>query len=209
LKYQTVLFPNGMFSGLYGASMSHNDIGILNMSSLTTYMENSLYPDHVMVEGLLPALYGDSIFMHLNYATILAKYDLVGNAETDFLICKLNRRMLGIRQSIELMYGQLFNLFHLLQTKWQIKILRDATLAYRLGVISFFILNCYTCLNGSPCNSMFDSFAPTIQEYIPLDEDIVHYVDNDAIIYNFYQIVKLFITNKFLYLLVIFINNGL
>ncbi len=96
--------------------------------------------------------------------------------------------MSGIRQSIELMYGQLFNLFHLLQTKWQIKILRDATLAYRLGVVSFFILNCYTYLNGSPCNSMFNSLAPTIQEYIPLDEDLINYVYNDAIVYNFYVI---------------------
>jgi hypothetical protein len=96
--------------------------------------------------------------------------------------------MSGIRQSIELMYSQLFNLFCLLQTKWQIKIFRDATLAYHLGVISFFILNCYTCLNGSPCNSMFNSFAPSIQEYLPLDEELVHYEENDAIIYNFYLI---------------------
>ena len=75
MKYQTTLFPNGMVAGVFGASMSHNDIGILNMSMLTRYMENILYPDYVMDGGMLPALYGDSIFMHLNYATILAKYD--------------------------------------------------------------------------------------------------------------------------------------
>jgi hypothetical protein len=46
-------------------------------------MENILYPDHVMDGRLLPALYGDAIFMHLNYAVILTKYDLVGNAEVD------------------------------------------------------------------------------------------------------------------------------
>ncbi len=121
--------------------MSHNNIGVLNMSTLTAYMENILYPNNVMARGVLPALYGDSIFMNLSYATILARYDLVGNAEMDYLIRKLNRRMSGVRQSIELMYGQLFNLFCLLQAKWQIKIFRDATLAYRLGVICFFILN--------------------------------------------------------------------
>ncbi len=70
-----------------------------------------------------PALCGDAIFMHLNYATILAKYDLVENAEADNLIRELNCRMCSIRQSLELMYGQLFNLFHLLQMKWQIKYL--------------------------------------------------------------------------------------
>jgi hypothetical protein len=130
-----------MFSSIFGCSMSHNNIGVLNMSTLTAYMENILYPNNVMARGVLPALYGDSIFMNLSYATILARYDLVGNAEMDYLIRKLNRRMSGVRQSIELMYGQLFNLFCLLQAKWQIKIFRDATLAYRLGVICFFILN--------------------------------------------------------------------
>ncbi len=127
-----------MFSSVYGASMSHNDVGVLNMSMLSTYMENILYPNHVMAGGLLPALYGDAIFMHLNYATILAKYDLVGNAEVNNLIRKLNCRMSGIRQSLELMYSQLFNLFHLLQMNWQIKKLRDATLAYRLGLYLFY-----------------------------------------------------------------------
>ncbi len=35
---------------------------------------------------------------------------------------------------------------------------------------------------------MFDSFAPTLQEYLPLDEDLIQYVDNDALLYNFYII---------------------
>lgn len=50
-----------------------------------------------MTGGLLPALFGDAIFMHLNHVTILAKYDLVGNAEANFLIKKMNHRMSGIR----------------------------------------------------------------------------------------------------------------
>ncbi len=40
--------------------------------------------------------------MHLNYVTILAKYDYVGIAEADFLIFKLNKQISGIHQSIEL-----------------------------------------------------------------------------------------------------------
>jgi hypothetical protein len=64
----------------------------------------------------------------------------------------------------------------------------DETSAYRLGVIGFFILNCYTCLNGLACNSIFDSFAPTIQEYLPLDEDLVPYVEQDDLAYNFYDL---------------------
>jgi hypothetical protein len=62
-----------MFLGIFGALMSHIDVGILNMSMLTTYVENILYPNYVMAGGILPVLYGDAIFMNLNYATILAK----------------------------------------------------------------------------------------------------------------------------------------
>jgi hypothetical protein len=138
-----------MFSSIYGASMSHDDVSVLNVNANNIHGEYSLSQPYYGMGGLLPALYGDAIFMHLNYATILAKYNLTGNAEVDNLIRKLNHQMSGIRQSIELMYGQLFNLFYLLQTKWQIKIFRDASLAYHLGVISFFILICYMCLNGS------------------------------------------------------------
>ena len=175
-----------MVAGVFGASMSHNDVGILNMSTLTRYLENILYPDYVMGGGLLPALYGDAIFMNLNYSTILAKYDLVGNDDADYLIRKLNFRMSGIRQSIEHMYGAFFNLFRLFEVKRHFKIFHDATSAYHLGVIGFFILNCYTCFNGSACNSMFDSLSPTIQEYLPLDEELIPYEDDDIAIYNFY-----------------------
>ncbi len=65
-----------------------------------------------------------------------SKLGIVGNVEVDNLIRKLNHRMSSIRQSIELMYGLPFNLFCLLQAKWQIKIFREATLAY-LGDVSF------------------------------------------------------------------------
>ncbi len=126
--------------------------------------------------------------MNVNYSTILAKYDFIGNVEVDYLIKRLNHRMSGIRQSIELMYGAFFNLFSLFESKRHFKIFRDATSAYRLGVIGFFILNCYTCLNGSACNSIFDSFAPTIQEYLPLDEDLAPYVEEDDLVYNFYDL---------------------
>ena len=78
------------------------------------------------------------------------------------------------------------NLFRLFEVKRHFKIFRDAPTAYRLGIIGFFILNCYTCFNGSACNSMFDSFPPTIQEYLPLDEELVPFADDDNAIYNFY-----------------------
>jgi hypothetical protein len=48
LKYQSVLFPNGMFVGLFGTSASHNDLGVLNMSGLAHYLEDILHPEYTM-----------------------------------------------------------------------------------------------------------------------------------------------------------------
>jgi len=177
-----------MIAGVFGASASHNDIGVLNLSRIQDYLEDVLVPNYVMAGGILPALYGDAIFQHLNHATIITRYDLIGTIEEIEFLRRLNFWMSGIRQSIEHMYGQLFNLFRLLKTPRQFKLYNDGQLAYRVGVICFFILNCYTCLNGSPCNSMFNTEPPSLQDYLPLDEQLHHYVPNDDIIYNFYNL---------------------
>ncbi len=100
-----------MIAGVFGATSSHNDVGVLKLSRLTEYLEELLLPDHVMAGGLLPALFGDLIFQHVNHSTIIAHYDVagIGIDEAEF-ISRLNYRLSGARQSIEHMYGQLFNL---------------------------------------------------------------------------------------------------
>jgi hypothetical protein len=104
--------------------------------------------------GLLPALYADAIFLNIIHTTIIMHFNVMGKVDEQAIIHKLNYRMSGVRQSIEHMYGALFNLFHLLKTPCQIKLFNDGQTAYRLGVICFLIINCYTCMNGSACNSM-------------------------------------------------------
>jgi hypothetical protein len=56
LKYQNVLFPNGVVAGVFGASLSHNDVVVLNMLGLMHCLEDVLHPDYVMAGGLLLAL---------------------------------------------------------------------------------------------------------------------------------------------------------
>jgi hypothetical protein len=116
LKYQTTLFPNGMVARVFSTLGSHNDVGVLNLSRLTEYLEQILFPEFVLPGGLLPALYGDAIFQNVNHMTIIACYNLVGTIEEIEFLCRLNYRMSGVWQSIEHMYGSLFNLFWLLKT---------------------------------------------------------------------------------------------
>jgi hypothetical protein len=175
-----------MVAGVFGTSASHNDLGVLNLSRLQQNLEEILFPDHLMPGDVLPALYGVVIFQNANHTTIIARFDLIGNQQEMDFLRRLNFRMPGVRQSIEHMYGQLFNLFRLLKTPRQFKLFNDGQIAYHVGVICFFIINCYTCLNGSPCNSMFSTEPPSLQDYLPLDEPIHHYVPNDAIVYNYY-----------------------
>jgi hypothetical protein len=175
-----------MVAGVYGTSCSQNDRGVLNLSRLVFHLENLLHPQYTMEFGILPALYGDAIFQGNNYSTIISRYELIGDHEQIELLSRINFRMSGIRQSIEHMYGQLFNLFRLLKTPRQFKLFNDGNFAYRVGVVCFFLLNCYTCFNGSPCNSMFSTTAPTIEQYLSLDEVLLPYIDNNQELYNFY-----------------------
>jgi hypothetical protein len=127
-----------MVAGVYDTSSNNNDLGVLNLSRLTQHLEDLLFPDFVMGGGLLPTLFGVAIFLGHNYSTIITHYDLVGTAEEQQMLCRLNFRMSGARQSIEHMYGQLFNLFHLLKTPHQFKLYNDGQLAYHTGAVSFF-----------------------------------------------------------------------
>jgi hypothetical protein len=61
-----------MIAGVYGTSASHNDVGILNLSRLQEYLEEILFPEHIMAGGLYPALYGDAIFQNVNHTTTSA-----------------------------------------------------------------------------------------------------------------------------------------
>jgi hypothetical protein len=156
-----------MIAGVFGAAVSHNNLGTLNLSCLSEYLEEVLFPDHAMAGGVFPAVFGDSIFINANHSTIIACYrvvDFVLNEQQ--LTRRLNFRLSGDRQSIEHMYSQMFTSFRLMKPPRQFVLFSDAQIAYRTAVNAFFILNCYTCLNGSPCNSMFNTFPPTLEEYL-------------------------------------------
>ena len=41
-----------------------------------------------------------------------------------------------------------------------------------MSLVSFFVLNCYYCLHGTQ-SQYFGQISPTLEEFIPLDEEIV------------------------------------
>jgi hypothetical protein len=100
-------------------------------------LEQLLHPAFTLAGGILPALYGDAIFQVVDYSTIIAKHLLVGNKEEWHFIKRLNYHMSGVRQSIEHMYGALFNLFRLLKMSRQFWLYHSGETAYQTGVIFF------------------------------------------------------------------------
>jgi hypothetical protein len=132
-------------------------VWFLNLLRLTQHSEHLLFPQFVMPGRLLLALYGDSIFLGHNGSTIISWYDPVGTMEQQQMLQQLNLRMSDVRQSIEHMNGQLFNLFHFLKAPRQFKFYNNGALAFRTSVIGFFtkLLNLL------------------IQEYLPVEEDFV------------------------------------
>ncbi len=53
----------------------------------------------------------------------------------------------------------------------------NGVLIFRLGIVCFFLQNCYVCFNGSTTSSTFNNFVPppTIAEYLPLNVDFEPY----------------------------------
>lgn len=170
LKYQHILLPNGLFGSVWGTATNYNDTGVANMSGLEDYMFATLEPDS---NGNLPCALADGIFTES--AVVMTTKVRVGAGQDEK---RVYHRLTSIRQPIELQYGNFFNRFRLFKNEDAFCLFTNAELAYRTGIVGFFLLNCHTCLNGSVVNAFFRSRAPLITEYIPIDEELVEYTRN-------------------------------
>ncbi len=167
LKYLSILLPNGMTAAVFGATLSTADNGLINMAGLNEYLLSLL---QVLPTGFYPTVYGDAI---MQLTPVIQSY--VRNPTERQHIW--NRRMASCRMSIELDYGSLFNLFRIMISGEELlHLYTNGEQVFQLGIVCFFLKNCYVCFNGSTTTSMFGTTAPNIDEYIPLDEDIDPYV---------------------------------
>jgi hypothetical protein len=164
LKIQAVTLPNGMFGSVFIGALRVSDAGLLNMSGLDTYLSALFREFNMHIVGAynqLPALYGDGIFPQL--ATIVARYR-TNNSD----LHRINRRMASVRESIEHLFALHTETFDLFNNSHRLQLLLGGVQVSRLVLNSFFLLNCYTCMNESPND--FTLRPPTLEEYIPIDE---------------------------------------
>jgi hypothetical protein len=153
-----------MIGSIFGASWNNNDNGILNLSGLADYLISILQPIGSAIGNFFPAIYGDGIFAVS--ATICGRCRApLSDWEEIVNIC-----MALLHICIEHLFSLYFNLFKLLKMMHQMTVLRTSADKICLCTICFFLLNCYTCMNGSATNTTFGTVPPSIEEYIPLDE---------------------------------------
>ena len=78
----------------------------------------------------------------------------------------------NVRVSIEMMYGRLKTLFPIFGGSKRLRIMNKGAEMVRLVMFGFFTLNCHTCMNGNAATTMFEIPPPTIEQYLPLDEEL-------------------------------------
>ncbi len=143
--------------------MRQNDNGVQNMSGLNNYLLDLLHG--IFIGGLFPALYCDGIFAVL--ATILPRFR---NPTNDLHI--LNMRLASLRECIEHVLGDHRNRFGIFRFHNRLHLFDRGVHVRKMCMVSFFILNCYYCLDGTRCR-FFGHIPPTLEEYLPLDEELI------------------------------------
>ena len=150
-----------MIAHIFITSLVQSDRGVWNMSGvgpeLVRILGNSLRPN-----GMLAALYGDGIFTpHL---CLVPRYRNPNAREL-----RVNMRFAPLRVYVEHTFRDLRNIFRFFNSAARMRLLFDGEMVMKIMVVGFFVLNCYYCLNNTSSRS-FDLQAPSIEEYLPLDE---------------------------------------
>lgn len=114
----------------------------------------------------MPALYCDGIFAVLT--CILPRYkDPIPILRQHLL----NLRMFAEREGIEHIFLDHYVHFGILQKPQLLMLFSSGVKVRKICLISWFILNCYYCFNGTRCE-YFGQISPTLDNYIPLGEQI-------------------------------------
>ena len=154
--------PIGIIGSVFITEIRQNDSGVLNMSGLNDYLVGLLSGN--LVGQLLPCLYCDGIFA--NHATILPRFTNPTPEER-----LLNLKLASQRQCIEHVFGDHRVRFKLFSVPHYLRLFNQGVKVRRECLLSFFMLNCYYCLDGTR-SRYFGHVAPTLEEYLPLDEEL-------------------------------------
>ena len=156
-----------MIGTVFVASLRHNDTGLVNMSGLNDYLYNLFHSQNLeLPNGLLLATYGDAIFT--NHKTVISQNRKLTDAERI-----LDFRMSAQRIHVEHCFADHNNLFGMFfRHSWRLQLFNGGEHVRRLITVSFLIQNCYYCVESQSAFFPEAGRAPTLAQYLPLDEEI-------------------------------------
>ena len=150
--------------------MSHNDRGMMNMSG---------WQDYLVSDGMLtanvgnddtgffyPCIFGDS--MYVPSEVIQKALDADCDVERT-----LNLRLNSGRVCIENHSALTFNEYAVLTQKRRHHLFKNKENVYKLGIVCFFLTNCYSCLRNNSIGKRFGMNKVPLQTYLPLYEELV------------------------------------
>jgi hypothetical protein len=161
-KAQVVFLPIGLLGSIFITEIRQNDNGVQNMSGLNDYLIQ-------LLRGRL--IGGDShAFMSMVYFDISLQFSqgtsiLQVKSRTSISKWHLNVK----RQFIEHCFGDHRTKFKLFSMPHSLRIFSDGEKIRKQCLLSFFMLNCYYCLDGTRA-AYFGHHVPSLAEYLPLDE---------------------------------------
>ena len=115
--------------------------------------------------GALPSMYGDAIYE--NTLVVTRRIEDPANDMEELL----NLLMNACEQVIEHLFGDLFQMFDLLNRK-RFRIYRKGKEMYAIVLVCFFIQNCYTCYYGNKCQTQHSADKPDINMYLNINEEL-------------------------------------
>ena len=155
LKSQIVILPNGMICHAWIHSVAQNDRGMINLSGLEEYMRDILTDIRLGEGRMLPALFGDSIYMPSE--VIIIKGDNDG-----IYFNKMNR----LREKIEHEFGLFQSLWKHMTQIHTLRILRRNNRLHKRIMVYWLVTNIYTCFNGNTTSVRFNLRPPSVAEYL-------------------------------------------
>ena len=157
LKYQSVMFPNGLIGRLDGPFKGRrHDAAILHLSRLVPEMKQCF----VNEDGTWFKLYGDPGYANSKFISIGYSTRLQLNEHQRMF----NRTMSHIRVSVEYGFGKILQLFAFNDYKKNNKVLQNQL--KKQYVVSALLANCHTCLRGSQVAEMFNCDPPRLTDYL-------------------------------------------
>ncbi|CAH3142181.1 unnamed protein product [Pocillopora meandrina] len=152
---KSVQAPNGMIAHMFGPIEGRrHDAFMLGVSGLSAKLRRFVQPN-----GEPYVIYGDPAYGITQNIIALFRQAHLTDDEQEF-----NTRMSRVRTSVEWGFGKICQNFAYLDFKKNLKILLQPVGKYYL--VACVLINCHTCLYGSPTTTYFSLEPPPLETYL-------------------------------------------